>query len=61
MRNDVYMRAHPMDVEIEKRDMQRGLYLHPLEHGQPESMGIDYQRDVQMRAEADESDTAGTK
>lgn len=39
-RNDAYALAHPIVVEEEKQEDERGRYLHPVEHGQPESLGI---------------------
>src|SRR5262249_747784 len=44
VRQDAYARAHPMAVEQVKPEHERGLYLHPKEHGQPESLGIYYAR-----------------
>jgi hypothetical protein len=41
-RQDAFARAHPMLVEQEKTPAERGLYLHPLEHGMPASAGIGY-------------------
>ena len=42
LRQDAYASAHKITNEISKPDGQQGLYLHPIEHGQPESMGIGY-------------------
>jgi hypothetical protein len=42
IRKDAYAEAHPIAVEEDKGEDQ-GNYLHPTEHGQPESMGIDYE------------------
>jgi hypothetical protein len=42
VRNDAYAKAHPRDVEVAKPKAQRGLYLNPAAHGQPESKGVDY-------------------
>ncbi len=39
-RNDAYAGAHPIAVEEEKSEDEKGLYLYPLEHGQPASLGI---------------------
>jgi S-layer homology domain len=49
IRHDPYAEAHPIQVEVEKADEERGKYLHPTEWGQPESAGIDYERQQQMR------------
>ena len=40
IRRDAYAAAHPIVVEEEKALADRGRYLHPEEHGQPETMGI---------------------
>ncbi len=42
IRQDAYANAHRIVVEAAKPKQQVGLYLHPKEHGQPESKGIDY-------------------
>jgi hypothetical protein len=42
IRKDAYAEAHPIVVEEDKGE-DRGKYLHPIEHGQPESTGIDYE------------------
>lgn len=39
-RKDAYAGAHPIVVEEEKSEGEKGLYLHPLENGQPASLGI---------------------
>jgi hypothetical protein len=44
VRNDAYAQAHPLEVEVEKPQGERGTYLTPKEHGQPESRGVDYDR-----------------
>jgi hypothetical protein len=41
-RNDAYLRAHPARVEVDKPAAERGTYLHPVEHGQPEAAGISH-------------------
>ncbi|HDS01694.1 MAG TPA: hypothetical protein ENO22_11205 [candidate division Zixibacteria bacterium] len=40
VRNDPYAQAHPMQVEIEKNDREKGKYLHPEAYGLDESYGI---------------------
>lgn len=40
VRRDVYALAHPIAVDEEKPAAECGSYLHPLEHGQPASLGI---------------------
>jgi hypothetical protein len=43
IRKDPYALAHPIEVEVEKPAEEQGSYLHPIEHGQPESKGIRYE------------------
>ena len=43
-RQDAYAKAHPLEVEQDKPEGERGKYLSPVEHGQPESMGIFYDK-----------------
>lgn len=43
VRDDAYARAHPISVEQAKAAHERGKYLNPLEHGFPESAGINYE------------------
>jgi hypothetical protein len=42
IRRDAWAVAHRIAVEFDKPVDQRGLYLHPIEHGQPETKGVDY-------------------
>jgi hypothetical protein len=51
VRNDAYMRAHPMVVEEVKPPEEQGTYLSPKEWGQPEEKGRDYPRLKQLREE----------
>jgi len=51
VRNDAYMRAHPMVVEEAKPPEEQGTYLSPKEWGQPEEKGRDYPRLQKMREE----------
>jgi hypothetical protein len=44
IRQDAYAQAHRIVVEQEKAEKERGKYLHPTEHGQPEERGIDYEQ-----------------
>jgi hypothetical protein len=48
VRQDAFARAHPLIPEVEKTGEERGKYLHPVEHGQPKSMGIDESRRAKM-------------
>jgi hypothetical protein len=47
-RKDRYAQAHPVQAEVEKPADEKGKYLHPKEHGQPESKGINYQKVQEM-------------
>jgi len=40
IRQDAFAQAHPIVVEEEKPPAEQGLYLHPEELGQPESLAI---------------------
>jgi hypothetical protein len=40
IRQDAYARAHPVIVDQEKPLAERGFYLHPQAHGQPEESGL---------------------
>jgi hypothetical protein len=40
IRQDPYANAHPIQVEEDKPDKERGYYLHPDVYGQPEENGI---------------------
>jgi hypothetical protein len=40
-RNDAWMRAHPLVVERDKPDAERGFYLTPIEHGQPGERSVE--------------------
>ena len=48
-RQDAYAKAHPLVVEAAKVGKEKGRYLHPVEHGQPESKGVDYELRQAMR------------
>jgi hypothetical protein len=40
IRQDAYAKAHPIPVEEDKSESEKGKYLHPEVFGQPEEMGI---------------------
>ena len=40
VRRDPYAVAHPLVVESDKRGHEKGRYLNPVEHGQPEDLGV---------------------
>ena len=44
VRNDPYVRDHPVQAEVDKPAGERGTYLYPEGYGQPREMGLDYQR-----------------
>jgi hypothetical protein len=48
-RNDAYANAHPIVVERDKPAAEKGLYLHPVEHGQPADRGVDYEREQSLK------------
>jgi hypothetical protein len=48
IRHDAYAEKHRIPVEENKPQEEQGKYLHPTEHGQSESKGIDYDRIKQM-------------
>jgi hypothetical protein len=53
IRRDDYAKAHPVIPEVEKSSEERGLYLHPVEHGASPDLGIDLRelRKILSRAE----------
>jgi hypothetical protein len=53
VRQDAYAAAHPLVVEAAKTGREKGRYLNPVEHGQPESAGVDYELRQQARAQSD--------
>jgi hypothetical protein len=44
IRHDAWATAHPIEVEAAKHGDDRGRYLHPIEHGQPATRGLDWSR-----------------
>jgi hypothetical protein len=44
IRHDPWAEAHPIPVEAEKPPEEGGTYLHPVEHGMPETSGLHYQQ-----------------
>jgi hypothetical protein len=44
IRKDAYAEAHRIPVEEDKAGKERGKYLYPKEHGQPEERGVDYEQ-----------------
>jgi hypothetical protein len=52
IRKDAWADAHRIPVEEDKPVDQRGLYLHPIENGQPAAKGIDAVRNAAMKPHA---------
>ncbi len=52
VRNDPYLRDHRIEAEQDKPTDEQGTYLYPEGYGQPEEMGLDYQRDAHLFDEA---------
>jgi hypothetical protein len=52
IRKDAWADAHRIPVEEDKPTAERGLYLHPTEHGQPGDKGIEAVRIAAMRPHA---------
>lgn len=48
VRSDAYMKKHPMQVEVEKTETERGHYLHPELYSQPEEKSLDSARHPEM-------------
>ena len=54
IRRDAWANANRIAVELDKPSAQRGQYLHPVAHGKPDSVGVDFpmqQRLAAARAE----------
>ncbi len=48
VRQDAYAKAHPLQVEVDKPDSERGYYIHPELYGAPEEKGIEWARHPEM-------------
>jgi hypothetical protein len=48
VRNDPYLRDHPVQAEQDKPADERGTYLYPEGYAQPQEMGLDYQRNAEL-------------
>jgi hypothetical protein len=44
IRQDPWAQANRIPVEVDKPADERGTYLYPELYGQPEELGLDYQR-----------------
>jgi hypothetical protein len=51
-RHDPYANANRIPVEEDKTPDERGTYLHPTEWGQPESLGVNYEKQQQIEGAA---------
>lgn len=49
VRQDAYANAHRVEVEVAKQGDEKGLYIHPVENGEPVTSGIDYQRNLKIQ------------
>jgi hypothetical protein len=56
IRQDPYANAHRIPIEEDKPADERGMYLHPTEWGQPESKGVDYEREQQMQQQMQQAE-----
>jgi hypothetical protein len=63
IRNDPYLRDHTVQAEVDKLAGERGTYLYPEGYGQPQEMGLDYQRnrDLLERPETEPLPTSGER
>jgi len=48
VRQDAYMRAHPMKVEVEKSEKERDHYLRPELFDQPEEKSVEWARQPEL-------------
>lgn len=48
IRRDAYAEAHRIQVEEDKPEKERGSYLHPEVHGQPEEKGVEWARNPEL-------------
>jgi len=55
IRHDATANAHRLPVEVEKAPEERGKYLYPKDYGMPESMGIHYQHQEEMKQKRQEA------
>ena len=39
-----YAKAHPLQVEVDKPESERGCFIHPKLYGQPKEKGIEWAR-----------------
>jgi hypothetical protein len=48
IRQDAWANDHRIPVEEDKPADEKGAYLYPQSYGQPESIGLDYQRNADL-------------
>jgi len=61
VRQDAYAKAHPMIVEVEKPDRERGFYQHPEFYGQPATKQTEWGRHPQMMQRLTAQEAASKK
>jgi hypothetical protein len=44
VRRDAFAKAHPLQVDVEKHETERGYYVHPELYGAPREQGIEWAR-----------------
>jgi hypothetical protein len=44
VRGDAFAKAHPLEVEVEKAETERGYYIHPELYGAPSEQSIEWAR-----------------
>jgi hypothetical protein len=52
VRQDPYANDHPLQVEQPKPSDEKGTYLYPKGYDQPDSKGLDYQKQQKMKRQA---------
>ncbi|MGC9024645.1 MAG: hypothetical protein ACP5NB_07445, partial [Chloroflexia bacterium] len=54
VRNDPYIRDHPVQAEVDKPADEKDTYLYPEGYGRPKEMGLDYRRNRDLPERAPE-------
>ncbi len=49
IRQDPYAIAHRIEVEVDKPAKEKGLYMHPVEHGLSETMQLHYEQNIKAQ------------
>lgn len=44
IRQDAYANAHRIEVAVDKAAKEKGLYMHPVEHGLSETLQLHYEQ-----------------